>query len=259
MVHRNVPLVEQVIFELLSSVDRGEFVRSNGMLPSEAELAQQFSVSRATVRDALSRLEATGVVIRRQGVGTFVNQFLSRHPAALQDWFEEAHGFVDALRSMGRNPEVQVLRSVVEPAAEAAPHLHVLPEDPVVIVEKVIVAADVPLIHSLNAVPLALLPTDAQLRGAELAGACDSTFRFLEEHCHCRVHHQQSEIRAVATDERLANLLACRPGEPCLQVEEVAYSADLGALFYGLNHFRGDTVSFRQIRRPTLNLTNVSG
>ncbi len=104
MVRRNVPLVEQVILELLADIDRGEYVRSNGMLPSESELAQHFSVSRATVRDALSQLEATGVVIRRQGVGTFVNPFLSKHPAALQDWFEEAHGFVDALRDHGAQP-----------------------------------------------------------------------------------------------------------------------------------------------------------
>jgi hypothetical protein len=30
----------------------------------------------------------------------------------------------------------------------------------------------------------------------------------------------------------------------------------LSPLFYGLNHFRGDTVSFRQIRRPTINLSH---
>lgn len=257
MVRRNVPLVEQVILELLAEVDRGEFVRSNGMLPSEAELAQHFSVSRATVRDALSRLEATGVVIRRQGIGTFVNQFLSKHPAALQDWFEEAHGFADALRSMGRNPEVLLLRSVIEPAREMADHLQLAAGDPVIVVEKVITTAGAPLIHSLNALPLMLLPAESQARGAELAGSCDSTFRFLEEYCHSRVHHQQSEIRAVGISEVLASLLACRANDPCLQVEEVAYSADLTPLFYGLNHFRGDTVTFRQIRRPTISLSHL--
>jgi GntR family transcriptional regulator len=254
MVRRNVPLVEQVILELLADIDRGEFVRSNGMLPSEAELAQHFSVSRATVRDALSRLETTGVVIRRQGIGTFVNQFLSKHPARLQDWFEEAHGFTDALRTMGRNPEVLMLQSTVQPAGDISRHLRLAPDDPVVIVEKVITSAGAPLIHSLNVTPLALLPVENQARGAELAGACDSTFRFLEEHCGARAHHQQSEIRAVNIGEKLAALLACRAGDACLQVEEVAYSADLAPLFYGLNHFRGDTVSFRQIRRPTLSL-----
>ncbi len=257
MVRRNIPLVEQVILELLADIDRGEFVRSNGMLPSEAELAQHFAVSRATVRDALSRLEATGVVIRRQGVGTFVNPFLSKHPAALQDWFEEAHGFVDALRNMGRNPEILVQRSVLEPAGEMGRHLHLSPEDPVIVVEKVITSAGAPLIYSINASPLALLPAELQPQGPALAGSCESTFRFLEEHCHCRVHHQQSEIRSVLTGDKLASLLACRAGDPCLQVEEVAYSADLAPLFYGLNHFRGDTVSFRQIRRPTLSLSTL--
>jgi DNA-binding GntR family transcriptional regulator len=106
----------------------------------------------------------------------------------------------------------------------------------------------------MNATPLTLLPTETQPRAVELAGACESTFRFLEEQCRSRVHHQQSEIRAVPTGEKLAAVLACRANEPCLQVEEVAYSADLAPLFYGLNHFRGDTVSFRQIRRPTINL-----
>ncbi len=254
MVRRNVPLVEQVILELLADIDRGEYVRSNGMLPSEADLAQHFSVSRATVRDALSRLETTGVVIRRQGIGTFVNQFLTKHPAAMQDWFEEAHGFVDALRNMGRNPEVLMLRVVMQPAGDIGRHLQLSPEDPVIVVEKAITSAGAPLIHSMNATPLALLPAENQPRAVELAGACESTFRFLEEHCRSRVHHQQSEIRAVPTSEKLATVLACRVNEPCLQVEEVAYSADLAPLFYGLNHFRGDTVSFRQIRRPTINL-----
>ncbi len=258
MVRRNVPLVDQVIKELLAEIDGGEFLRSNGVLPSEAEMAQHFAVSRATVRDALSRLETAGVVIRRQGVGTFVNQFLSKHPAALQDWFEEAHGFVDALRGMGRDPQVQVVRAAVEAAGDMAGHLQLTPEDPVVVVEKVITAAGSPLIHSLNALPLALLPPDLRPQAAELAGQCDSTFRFLDEYCRCRVHHQQSEIRATVSGETLAALLACQANDPCLQVEEVAYSADLAPLFYGLNHFRGDTVTFRQIRRPSLSLISAA-
>jgi len=258
MVRRNIPLVEQVLHELVSDIDRGEYAHADGMLPSEADLALNFKVSRATVRDALSRLETAGVVIRRHGVGTFVNQFVTEHPAGLQDWFEEAHGFVDALTSLGGDPQVLVLRSVIEPAGEMSTRLQ-LPshENPVIILEKVITSAGAPLIHSLNAIPLALLPSELQAQGAELASQSDSTFRFLETYCHCRVHHQQSEIRATLAGAHLASVLAYAPTEPCLRVEEVAYSVDLVPLFYGLNHFRGDLVSFRQIRRPTLNLTNV--
>ncbi len=41
-------------------------------LPSEQEFAHQFGVSRATVRDALARLSADGIIQKRWGVGTFV-------------------------------------------------------------------------------------------------------------------------------------------------------------------------------------------
>ena len=76
-----------------------------------------------------------------------------------------------SLSVLERIREVGVLRAVIEPAGEAATHLQLQPEDPVIVIEKVIAAAGAPLIHSLNAISLALLPADAQPRGAELAGA----------------------------------------------------------------------------------------
>jgi GntR family transcriptional regulator len=42
------------------------------MLPTEVELCEAYNVSRHTVREALRRLEAQGLVTRRQGAGTVV-------------------------------------------------------------------------------------------------------------------------------------------------------------------------------------------
>lgn len=42
------------------------------MLPTEAELCEQFAVSRHTVREALRKLREMGLVSRRQGIGTRV-------------------------------------------------------------------------------------------------------------------------------------------------------------------------------------------
>src|SRR5512142_1291098 len=77
MLHRNVPLAQQVANEVLSGIVAGTLGDGEGLLPSEAELSERFQVSRATVRDALSRLEQRGVIIRRHGIGTFV---VSSHP-----------------------------------------------------------------------------------------------------------------------------------------------------------------------------------
>ncbi|WNC72994.1 pyruvate dehydrogenase complex transcriptional repressor PdhR [Thalassotalea psychrophila] len=45
-------------------------------LPPERELAEQFSVSRPSLREAIQKLETKGLVYRRQGGGTFVKENL---------------------------------------------------------------------------------------------------------------------------------------------------------------------------------------
>lgn len=53
-------------------------------LPTERELAMSLGVSLAPVRAALDQLAQTGVVVRRQGKGTFVNH--RRVPYRLETW-----------------------------------------------------------------------------------------------------------------------------------------------------------------------------
>jgi hypothetical protein len=49
-------------------------------------------------------------------------------------------------------------------------------------------------------------------------------------------------------------LLRCDVGAPLLRVEEVGYTAELQPVFYAMNHFRADMISFRQVRQPVLNI-----
>jgi len=44
------------------------------LLPSEPELVEKLSISRSTVRQALSHLEAQGYVVRRRGKGTYASK-----------------------------------------------------------------------------------------------------------------------------------------------------------------------------------------
>ncbi len=67
MLKRSPSLTEQVKTYLKQRINNAEF--EAGRMPSEADLANELNVSRNTIRDALSRLEAEGVVVRRQGAG----------------------------------------------------------------------------------------------------------------------------------------------------------------------------------------------
>ncbi|WP_156682288.1 FadR/GntR family transcriptional regulator [Tepidimonas fonticaldi] len=58
--------------ELLQArIERGE-LRPLDRLPTEQELAERHGVSRTVVREAVSRLKSTGLLVSRQGSGVFV-------------------------------------------------------------------------------------------------------------------------------------------------------------------------------------------
>jgi DNA-binding FadR family transcriptional regulator len=64
-------LPERIYARVVESILRGDF-GSAGKLPTEGELASRFGVSRPTVREALSKLRADGVIETRRGSGSHV-------------------------------------------------------------------------------------------------------------------------------------------------------------------------------------------
>lgn len=82
---KKVSASEQVCEAIQEQISGGVW-RVGDKLPSESELAQKFGVNRLTVRMALQKLNALGIVETRTGSGTFVIEFdfeaTSRQPPA---------------------------------------------------------------------------------------------------------------------------------------------------------------------------------
>jgi DNA-binding GntR family transcriptional regulator len=253
MVRRTASLAQQVAQEIVSEIEAGTIASDAGLLPSEAKLSQRFEVSRATVREALSRLDLAGVVVRRQGVGTYVNS-RRNGSASVRGWFDDATALMDFVRGSDSGARARVIECRIRPASEVARCLDIPRSEPVVAIEKLFFTGTDPVIHCVNIVPLSLVELDAGKDACGQFAAVESTYQFLDQCCHRRVHHQQSEIRAVQADESMARLLRCEAGAALLRVEEVGYGSDLQPVFYGLNHFRGDLVTFRQVRHPALSI-----
>lgn len=82
--------------ELVQSLEQlihGGHWQAGDKLPTEAEIVRQFQVSRTVVREALSHLQAAGLVATRHGIGTFVlaprpSTMFRLAPADLETSFE---------------------------------------------------------------------------------------------------------------------------------------------------------------------------
>ncbi len=73
------PLHHQIFLILNDRIQSGQW-GSGEFLPSEGDLARQFQVSRVTVRAALAAMESSGLIERRQGIGTSVRVDIGPSP-----------------------------------------------------------------------------------------------------------------------------------------------------------------------------------
>lgn len=218
---------------------RREYV-VGGQLPSEPDLAAQFGVSRGTVRDALAVLEREGVIIRRQGAGTYVHYISRAHIRA-----EHAYEYTDLLRLAGFDPGIRLdAYSYGQLSEDQAAELDLEPGAPALIVCKTFLANGQPAIYCRDLVPQSLILTPFD--EAELARPF---FEFLRARCRQdSVQHLAELIPTVATAE-IADLLTIAPGTPLLQVEEISYNALGAAVALHSTYYCDQFVRFSMLRK----------
>ena len=69
----DIPLFEQLKNDLLEQIKKGIYI-SGQQIPTETELSELYHVSRITIRRAITELCNEGVLIKKQGKGTFVKE-----------------------------------------------------------------------------------------------------------------------------------------------------------------------------------------
>jgi GntR family transcriptional regulator, transcriptional repressor for pyruvate dehydrogenase complex len=104
---RSVLLADVVHDRIRRAIVEGQYL-DGARLPGENDLARQFEVSRPVIREALKRLRTEGLIISRQGSGSFVAAQGERKTLAFQP--------VETVADLQRCYE---FRLTIEPAAAA--------------------------------------------------------------------------------------------------------------------------------------------
>ena len=241
MFKRNPSLTEQTRQYIRDLILKNEF--GDGRIPSETELAAALKVSRTTVRDALSKLENEGAIIRKQGVGTFVN------PSGLQvkARLEEIWSYEEVLRAHGYTPVVKVLQITTQQAdAATVQRLGLTAGEEVLFIEKLFLEESTPVILTQNIVPSTLVQCTY-----DVAQARRPIYEFLEDCCKHILSYYLSDIVPVVADAPLAERLGIEAGQAVLGFDEVGYDAEGHPLLWARSWFRDDRLRFRLIRRHT--------
>ena len=98
-------LTDQLVARLSAEI-LSEKLEPGDRLPSENSMMRAFAVSRAVVREAVSRLKAEGLVTTRQGLGGFVSKDLHRRPFRLDE--VAADSIAEAVRIMQLRMSVEI-------------------------------------------------------------------------------------------------------------------------------------------------------
>lgn len=201
--------------DLLHEIESGAFV-GDARLPGEVELAERYGVTRMTVRQALAALVNEGMLVRRQGVGTFVAQ-----NAAKRRNMSRLTGFTEDMLGDGREVQTRLLMQQIEPPSdELAAALQLARGAHVVHVARLRVVDGHPMIVQRSWVPYDRCPG---LWNESLVN--DSLYATLRERYGIQLRRADQRIGAEAAGDELAGLLELPLGAPLLRVERVTFDA----------------------------------
>jgi GntR family transcriptional regulator len=203
------PLYRQIQGLLTRSLTQGEW-KAGEALPSEPELAQRFKVSQGTVRKALDTLATDGLLVRRQGKGTFV---ATHAEAQVQYRFLRLMPDAGAREAMQRRfLELKRLRA----PAEVARALELGSGDSVLQLRRLLLAGEAPVVLDEIWLPARLFKG---LSAERLQAYRGPMYGLFEAEFGVQMIRAEEKIRAVAAAEADAALLAVAPGTPLLLVE----------------------------------------
>ncbi|WP_027483778.1 GntR family transcriptional regulator [Deinococcus pimensis] len=202
-------------------------------LPGERDLASRLGVSRVTVRQALRVLEEQGLLIRRQGSGTFVA------PRRIEQPLSALTGFSEDMRSRGLTPGAHVLTlERTRPTPQEAMNLAVSPLSEVVRLRRLRTADGEPLAIETSTVPVAVVGdlTAERVEDRSLYGV-------MRERGHVPDRAMQ-HLRAREADEETAALLHVPRGTALLATERLTWGRGGTVLEYARALYRGDRYDF---------------
>jgi GntR family transcriptional regulator len=207
-----MPLWAQLLEILRTRLDSGEFAET---FPTDAELTEQYRLSRHTVREAVRRLQAEGVVSRERGRGTFVRQPAIEQPTGAM------YSLFRSIEAQGREQRSKVLDLGKTTDTAVAGRLGLSSNADLIRLERLRYVDAKPLAHDT-----AWLPADIAAPLLEVDFTHTALYDELARRCRVRPTSGSEWIHTGLPPAEDRELLGLRARQPVFTIERLSQFED---------------------------------
>ncbi len=213
-----LPLHHQLEQFLRDGIAGGRFP-ANEQLPTEQELMSFFNLSRTPVRQALNKLTAAGLVMRKRSLGTIVL------PERFEERLSSLSTFTQEVESRGQVPRAHLERFEIQTAdPKRIAYLRLEPGAKVYFIQRVRYINDIPVGVLNSYIPVAVAPYLIETNFQE-TGPRQSIYYVLDTLHNIKLVRATEMFKAVLLDRKTAALMKYTPDSPFLLRSRVAYDA----------------------------------
>ena len=225
--------------EMISAANPGD------QLPTEPDLAKQLGVSRATLREAMRTFETQGLLLRRQGAGTFV----MRPTQVLETGLEVLESIDTLAQRKGLQVSPKKLNLERRPASkEECTALSIDPGCMVLSVSRVIMSEGRPVAYLVDILPEEILAPEEV--NDDFNG---SVLDLLLERGHPQLVNSHCEIAAVAADSTISRAFQIQRGDAILKMSSRLFALDGRVVACTHSYFLPGYFRFHVVRELSTN------
>lgn len=204
-------------------------LKSGDMLPPEGSLCERLGISRGTLREAMRALEDEELVVRKQGIGTYV----AHNELLISSTLDLNEGVTEMIRGKGMVPgsrnisieEIQANRKIGKVLGlENAEKLF--------LIKRVRTANDVPVAYTEDFIPAKIIPESEH----EQLGA-GSLYSLIENRLNIQLASSLLRVKPVKATKAMAQKLSIKTGDLLIYLQQTDASTTGLPIIYSEEYF----------------------